>query len=259
MDMFNNKRRDVYDFDSYMDLKNPGFGGPKSAIPAEKIGKETKLNGYRRVVKRDPLFGEHYDSTYKAMTHDIVYRQEDEEAFDYDHGITGIPVVDLEDAMERSKKLKKSKVKMNEGRAFSNFTKFVNEQEAPEQEYTDAELTTGANPYDDEYYGEEEEDGEDSGLYSDGEPSPEQIAELDRLFRDEEYGANPFGMKEYDVEPMSWDKIEAIDGEDEEYNEYEEEAEEMPNDYSDREPSADEIAEIEKLLLGGEEEEEEEY
>lgn len=255
MDMFNNKRRDVYDFDSYMDLKNPGFGGPKSAIPAERVGKETKLNGYRRVVKRDPLFGEHYDSTYKAMTHDIVYRQEDEEAFDYDHGITGIPVVDLEDAMERSKKLKKSKVKMNEGRAFSNFTKFINEQEAPEQEYTDAELATGANPYDEE---EEYSDDDDMGLYSDGEPSPEQIAELDRLFRDEEYGANPFGMKEYDVEPMNWDKIEALDGEEEEYEEAEEE---MPSEYSDREPSAAEIAEIEELLLGGnnEYEEEDEY
>jgi hypothetical protein len=253
MDMFNTKRRDVYDFDSYMDLKNPGFGGAKSALPAVKIGKEEKLNGYRRVVKRDPLFGDHYDSTYKAMTHDVVYKQEGEDAFDYNHGITGIPVVDLEDALERSEKLKKSKAKMTtEGKAFSKFTRFVNEQEMPDGEYSNAALATGANPYDEEEYEEEEEDFGNFGE----EPTPEQIKELDKLFMDEEYGANPFGMKEYDVEPMSWDKIEALDTEEE----YEEEDEEqMPNEYSDREPSDNEIAEIERLLLGSEEEEEEEY
>lgn len=200
MEMFNTKRRDILDMDSYMDLKKPGFGGPSSAIKATELGKEKKLKGYRNVVKRDPMFGDHYDSTYKAMTHDLVYKQEGEKPFDYDHEMMGIPVVDLEDAMER--KAKKMKSKMNEGKAYSSFSKFVNEADMPEAEYTDAELETGANP---------------------------------------------LGMKEYDVEPMSWEKIEAMTGEEDEDDL---ESERMSNDYSDREPSAREIAEIERLLLG---------
>jgi hypothetical protein len=217
MDMFNAKRRDILDMDSYMDLKNPGFGGPASAIKSSELGKEKKLNGYRKVVKRDPMFGDHYDSTYKAMTHDLVYKQEGEKPFDYDHEMMGIPVVDLEDAMER-KAAKKLKSKMNEGKAYSRFTQFVNEQEMPEQEYSSEELATGANP---------------------------------------------LGMKEYDVKPMSWEKIEAMSDEDEdEYLEddfADDDDEDTSSNYStDREPSAAEIREIERLLLGGEEGDEDE-
>jgi len=201
MEMFNAKRRDILDMDSYMDLRKPGFGGPNSAIKSTDLGKEKKLKGYRNVVKRDPMFGDHYDSTYKAMTHDLVYKQEGEKPFDYDHEMMGIPVVDLEDAMER--KAKKMKSKMNEGKAYRSFSKFVNEADTPEAEYTDAELATGANP---------------------------------------------LGMKEYDVKPMSWEKIEALGREEEDGDDLE--SERMSNDYSDREPSASEIAEIERLLLG---------
>lgn len=216
MDIFNPKRRDLHDMDSYMDLSKPGFGGPKSAMPSAKLGKEEKLSGYRRLVKRDQMFGDHYDSTYKAMTHDLVYKQEGQDAFDYDHEMMGIPVVDLEDAMER--KAAKKKAKMNEGKAYSKFSQFVNEQDMPEEEYSDAELATGANP---------------------------------------------LGMKEYDVKPMSWDKIEAMSDEDEyledDFDDLANDDEDTSSNYStDREPSAAEIREIERLLLGGEEGDEDE-
>ena len=32
MEMFDAHRRDILNFDNYMDLKKPGFGGPNSAM-----------------------------------------------------------------------------------------------------------------------------------------------------------------------------------------------------------------------------------
>lgn len=105
MDLFDVKRRDVLNFDNYMDLKKPEFGGPKSAEYARdakgktlpKNPKTDRLEGYTRVVERDPLFASpHYNSTYKAMTHDLVYKQAGKEPFNYrDPYDTGLPVVEV--------------------------------------------------------------------------------------------------------------------------------------------------------------------
>lgn len=102
MDLFDVHRRDVYNFDQYMDLKKPGFGGNDSLIyDRDENGKKTsesnKLKDYRRVVKRDPVFkNPHYNSTYKAMTHDLVYKQEGEKPFTYrDPYLTGIATVEV--------------------------------------------------------------------------------------------------------------------------------------------------------------------
>ena len=102
MDIFDVYRRDVYSFDQYMDLKKPGFGGNDALIydrdaKGKKASESNKLKEYRRVVKRDPLFkSSHYNSTYKAMSHDLVYKQEGEKPVTYrDPYLTGIATVEV--------------------------------------------------------------------------------------------------------------------------------------------------------------------
>jgi len=119
MEMFDVHRRDILNFDNYMDLKKPGFGGPNSAklyrdAKGNKVNKEPKLAGFQRTVERDPIFaGKHYDSTYKAMTHDLVYKQEKKKPVEYqDPYITAIPVTNIA---------------MKEGRSCPTFSGFVNE------------------------------------------------------------------------------------------------------------------------------------
>ena len=121
MEIFNVKRRDLFDFDTYMDLKKPGFGGPASAIPLKdrkgnKIDKNPKLGQYLHTIERHELFASpHYDSTYKAVTNDIVYKQEDKKPTTYaDPYHTAIPVKIME--------------KMNESKIYTSFNDFVNEQ-----------------------------------------------------------------------------------------------------------------------------------
>jgi hypothetical protein len=116
-----------------MDLKKPGFGGPKSAIELRDArgnmnDSDPKLKGFRRTVERDPAFSHPvYDPTYKAMTGDLVYRQEKKKPFTYDDRITGIPVVEIEP--------------VEEGRAYSSFTRFINEEVEDElEDELDAEL-----------------------------------------------------------------------------------------------------------------------
>lgn len=122
MEIFNAKRRDIYDFDSYMDLKKPGFGGPMSAVKYKDgkgnlVNNKPKLKEYQRQVERHPLFNHQvYDPTYKAMTHDLVYKQSKKKPFTYrDPYLTGLPVVDM--------------TKMQEGKAVQSFESFINENE----------------------------------------------------------------------------------------------------------------------------------
>jgi hypothetical protein len=102
-----------------MDLKKPGFGGPASAMPLRDgkgkiINGKPKLAGFQRTVERDPAFSHPvYDPTYKAMTGDLVYKQEGRKAFKYDDQRTGIPVVQMDP--------------LKEGKAYSSFYKFINE------------------------------------------------------------------------------------------------------------------------------------
>jgi len=109
-----------------MDLRKPGFGGPKSAIELRDArgnmnDRDPKLKEFRRTVERDPAFSHPvYDPTYKAMTGDLVYRQEKKKPFTYDDRITGIPVVEIEP--------------VEEGRAYSSFTRFINEEVEDELE-----------------------------------------------------------------------------------------------------------------------------
>lgn len=145
MEMFDAHRRDILNFDNYMDLKKPGFGGPKSAVAlrdnrGNKIDKNPKLDGYQRTIERDAAF-QHpvYNPTYKAMTHDLVYKQEKKKPFTYDDTRTGIPVVEIEP--------------LKEGKTYTSFERFVSEALDDYKEDEAAEYG-----YDDEFEDEREED-----------------------------------------------------------------------------------------------------
>lgn len=139
MEMFNVHRRDILDFDNYMDLKKPGFGGPNSAVQfKDKSGKrvvdDPKLKDFQRVVERDPMFGSrHYDSTYKAMTHDVIYKQEKKKPVDYrDPYLTALPVVDMS--------------KIEEGLSYTSFERFISENEEIGLADDDVEKTYSEEP-----------------------------------------------------------------------------------------------------------------
>jgi hypothetical protein len=119
MEMFDTHRRDILNFDNYMDLKKPGFGGPASAMPlrdgkGELANSKPKLAGFQRTVERDPAFSHPvYDPTYKAMTNDLVYKQEGKKSFNYDDRRSGIPVVQMDP--------------LKEGKTYTSFQRFINE------------------------------------------------------------------------------------------------------------------------------------
>lgn len=154
MDVFNVHRRDLFDFDEFMDLKKPGFGGPSSALPEkDNKGKQVqnghvKLEGYRNVVERHPSFShEVFNPTYKAMGSDLVHQQEvGKNPYDYadPYENTGIPVVDVTKGRDS---------KTNESLSVMSYDDFmVNEQQvaparpARETETEERPSTTPTTP-----------------------------------------------------------------------------------------------------------------
>jgi hypothetical protein len=232
MEMFNTHRRDILNFDNYMDLKKPGFGGPASAIAqrdgkGNKINKDPKLAGYSRVVERDPAFSHPvYDPTYKAMSGDLVYKQEKKKPYTYDHSVTGIPMVEVGET--------------NEGLAFNSFTRFINENETDELETELRQYETeddefvdtdeyGANPYeseedynsDEEYNSEEYDEFEDEGEYGANPFNEEPTEDIKRWLEGlkTEQGANPYESEE-DYDSEEYDEPLYGPEEDEENEEY---------------------------------------
>lgn len=200
MEMFNVHRRDVMDFDNYMDLKKPGFGGPNSAVAfKDKSGKRVvdnpKLKEFQRVVERDPMFAnKHYDSTYKAMTHDVIYKQEKKKPVDYrDPYLTALPVVDISKVEERI--------------ACTSFRKFINETHQADDDlenWDDVDSYMKSKGYergeepleaddgleidepeekDDAFYDEEETSYQE-------EPSEKDIDEVERMLKSFEQGGS---------------------------------------------------------------------
>lgn len=181
MEMFNVHRRDILDFDNYMDLKKPGFGGPSSAKlyrdgNGKKINKKPRLEGYQRVVSRDPLFDNpHYDSTYKAVTNDLVYKQEKKKAFQYEDPYkTGVPVVIVK-----------------EGFAVENFADFVNEDagitsiESELRKYEESDLDDSTDTGSDDFdkYDEYDEDNLDLGWDGSSKANTQNNTSFDTLER----------------------------------------------------------------------------
>jgi len=115
MDMFNAKSRRNPKMNNWMDLSKPGFGGPKEKIDFDK-SKRNFLKGYQRVVDRNADFEggktiNNYDTTWKAVSRDVVSRQARKKPFD---PMYSTPVT-------------KTSTKIEEGRLF-RFEEFVNEK-----------------------------------------------------------------------------------------------------------------------------------
>lgn len=123
MEIFDVHRRDVHTFDQYMDLKQPGFGGPASAEmwkdkKGKLVNKNPKLSQYQHKVKRGVLH-QHpvYDPTYKAMGGDLIHKQEDgKNPYDYPdtYSNQGIAVVNVG-----------KNEGTNEGMCYTNFTEYI--------------------------------------------------------------------------------------------------------------------------------------
>lgn len=178
MEMFNTHRRDILNFDNYMDLKKPGFGGPNSAIAqrdakGNKINKEPKLAGYTRVVDRHPAFSHPIaDPTYKAMTNDLVYKQEKKKPFNY-NTVTGIPVVEVGET--------------NEGMAYSSFSSFINEDAmGAEIDQLRADLEAYENENEEEEFGANPYETDNGPAYR----GPEGYDDASDSYTDDDFGAN---------------------------------------------------------------------
>lgn len=196
MEMFDTHRRDILNFDNYMDLKKPGFGGPASAMPLKDgkgklVNTKPKLAGFQHTVERDPAFSHPvYDPTYKAMTGDLVYKQEGRKAFKYDDQRTGIPVVQMDP--------------LKEGKSYTSFNRFINEamEDETEEEWNEDEVEAELMGYEGvEDENEEDEEEERSYATKSNRTMSDLRAIEDRLrnFEDEDsedeedFGANPFG------------------------------------------------------------------
>ena len=221
--MFNTHRRDILNFDSYMDLKKPGFGGPKSAIELRDArGKLTnqnpKLSGYQRVVERDPAFSHKvYDPTYKALTHDVVYKQANKKPFTYtDPYQTAIPVIEVEP--------------LEEGKSYSSFTKFISEALDYESEDEMGEDNLDDWSYDDE--DEMREEGTQTNrTFSELRSIEDKLKrfergeDFDREDEFDEFGANPiedtpFGPPPAWVQELQDNQDYSEDYEEDEFDEF---------------------------------------
>lgn len=206
MEMFDTHRRDILNFDNYMDLKKPGFGGPASAMPLRDgkgkiVNDKPKLAGFQRTVERDPAFSHPvYDPTYKAMTGDLVYKQEGKKPFTYDDQRTGIPVVQMDP--------------LKEGKAVFSFERFINE--ADEDEEMEDYLETPEELEDEEYqYPNLGNDDNDEEFRAEATRSNTTISDLrqieDKLRsfeqggnfdeEEEEFGANPMDYSPFGEVP----------------------------------------------------------
>jgi hypothetical protein len=197
MEMFDTHRRDILNFDNYMDLKKPGFGGPASAMAlrdgkGKMVNNKPKLAGFQRTVERDPAFSHPvYDPTYKAMTGDLVYKQEGKKAFTYDDQRTGIPVVQMDP--------------LKEGKAYSSFQIFINE--AIDAKLEDEMREDTEELEDDEYQypdlGDEDENELESQAYATASNNTmSDLRQIEDKLRSFEEGGNVDDEEEFGANPM---------------------------------------------------------
>lgn len=126
MDMFNVNRRDNPSMDRYSDLKKPAFGGPTEKTDFDKT-KRKSLEGYQRVIDRNAdfeggQFNHNYDTTWKAITRDLISRTAKKKPFD---PMYAKPTIATVDAVEEGKIMR--------------FDQFVNESEGGYNMFAEAE------------------------------------------------------------------------------------------------------------------------
>jgi hypothetical protein len=138
MEIFDVKRKDVHNFDDFMDLKKPAFGGPSSGMllkdgKGKYVNKDRKLKEYQRTVDRhdsNNLFNNQvYDPTYKAMGGDRSTHVDGTNPYDYKdpYETMGIPVVVKND-------------KTNEHKCNTSFAGFVLESDHQVRDYVPSQL-----------------------------------------------------------------------------------------------------------------------
>lgn len=279
MEIFDVHRRDIFDFDSYMDLKKPGFGGPSSGKllrddKGNKINKDAKLQGYQHTAERHKAFSHPvFDPTYKAMSNDLVYKQEKKKPLNYgDPSLTGIPVVNMGD-------YKYTNEAMSENRTLS-FSDFLNEakkvnseecQECKDKKNSKKGLKKvlkkgkkkmNESHFDDEFF---HDYNKSFGLNPNDEEEEEQ-EEREDLFPEEEEESGDKDDKYTGSEEAYYDYVRSEDGPEEEEEEEEaeepiddyEKPEESEEDWEEKGPSKKDIQEIEALLKGFESDDEDE-
>jgi hypothetical protein len=79
MDLYNLRQKDIYNFDEFMDIKKPAFGGPNSGLKFDAKKEPKQLKGWRRVVKRyapaeNGVFNPNYDGQWRAIGMDRASR-----------------------------------------------------------------------------------------------------------------------------------------------------------------------------------------
>ena len=99
--MFNAKRRDNPSMDRYMDIKKAPFGGPNEKDDFDK-SKRKSLQGYQRVIERDPNFeggnfNHNYDTTWKAISRDRISRDAKKKPFDPMYAKTTVFTQEIEE------------------------------------------------------------------------------------------------------------------------------------------------------------------
>jgi len=119
MEIFNLRSNDVYDFDQYMDLSKPSFGGPKQAIEWDSKKKRKTLEKWTNTVKRyhsSENGTEHpnYDPTWKAFTSDLVHKQAGKKPSEIRHAIPTTGTIELKENKANSMSIKQTL--LNEGR-----------------------------------------------------------------------------------------------------------------------------------------------
>jgi hypothetical protein len=189
MEMFNTKDRRHPSMDDHMNLKKPGFGGPSSKKDFNKSERKT-LAKYQRVVDRNKdfeggNFNHNYDTTWKAVTRDLISRTAKKKPFEPMYAKNTIATTDA----------------VEEGRIF-RFEEFISENfnmfaEAEEEE---------ENPFGQEEMNLEEPESE----LTNGMEIPEVDEEkLESLIED--YGSELKDLVEDIAEKLEIEKEEAFD------------------------------------------------
>lgn len=132
MELFNVHRRDVHNFDDWMDLKKPGFGGPSTATPLKDakgkfVDSSRKLSDFQRTVTRHEAFNaDVWNPTYKAMGGDLVHKQEvGKNPYDYPDLYNNMGIAQVEVG------------ETNEGKCYTSFDSFILEAESADASDSD--------------------------------------------------------------------------------------------------------------------------
>ena len=133
MEIFDVHRRDVYNFDDYMDLKKPGFGGPSSGklLKDDKgnyVDKDRKLDEYQNRVERHEQFkNQVFNPTYKAMGGDLVHKQDNkgENPYNYPDLYDNMGIATVEKGDKTVGKPSHGDIHLHEGYCNTDFASFV--------------------------------------------------------------------------------------------------------------------------------------